>query len=183
MPANGRPPVPLGLQVHPTQPILYVGFVLAGEVGVYTYDPAGHLTFVRAVTDVGDPVDGLNGAGPCWLLVNAAGTRLYISNNFDNTVVVFDLTNPLNPVQIQRVVLAQGAGNASPFQLALDTREDFLHVVTQAVPGQNPLVANGLNVLRVAADGTLKLADFMPLPSTDGSRPQGVAAKSISSED
>jgi hypothetical protein len=61
--------------------------------------------------------------------------------------------------------------------LALDAGGKFLHVGTQAVPGQDPTIANGLNVLRVAADGTLTLTDFVPLPSLDGSRPQGVAAK------
>ena len=127
-PPNAGPPVPLGLQLHPTQPILYVGFVLAQEVGVFTFDSQGKLTFVRTIPD--------SGKGPCWLLVNAAGTRLYISNNFDNTVVVYDLSTPLNPVQIQSVTLPQGLANASPFQLTLDRNEHFLHVVTQQRRGK-----------------------------------------------
>src|SRR5262249_34864337 len=117
------------------------------------------------------------GSGPCWLLANAAGTRLYVSNNFENKVGVFDLTQPLHPAKIQTFTLAQGAGNAAPFQLALDKDDRFLHVVTQAAPGQDPLTANALIVLKIAADGTLSPADFVPLPSLDGSRPQGVAAK------
>jgi 6-phosphogluconolactonase (cycloisomerase 2 family) len=162
--------IPLGLQVHPTQPILFVGFVLDQAVGIYAFGPQGQLVFMNAVTGVG--------MGPCWLLTNSAGTRLYTANNFDNSVSVFDITSPFFPVKLQQVTLAQGPNNAAPFQLTFDEDEEFLHVVTQAAaPGQSPLLANGLNVLKVAADGTLTVVDFVPLPSFDGSRPQGVAAK------
>jgi hypothetical protein len=139
-------------------------------MGVYTYDDAGRLTFVRAVTNVG--------AGPCWFLTNAAGTRLYVSNNFENSIAVFDINDPLNPVRIQKATLAQGANNAAPFQIALDSGGRFLHVVTQkATASQDPLTANGLNVLKVNPDGTLTLSDFVAFPSVDGTRPQGVAAR------
>jgi 6-phosphogluconolactonase (cycloisomerase 2 family) len=162
--------VPLGLQIHPTLPVLYCGFVLDQAFGIYVFDPNGKLTFVKAVTGVG--------SGPCWFLINAAGTRLYTSNNFDNSVSVFDITNPLNPVKIQQVTLAQGPAAASPFQLALDKKGKFLHVVTQAATAtQDPFLANGLNVLKVLPDGRLVVVDFVPIPSGDGSRPQGVAAK------
>ena len=162
--------VPLGLQIHPTQPILYVGFVLDEAFGVYTFDQTGKLTFVKAVTGVG--------SGPCWFLTNAAGNRLYTSNNFDNSVSVFDISNPLNPVKMQQVTLAQGKAAASPFQLALDKKGQFLHVVTQAATAtQDPFLANGLNVLKVLPDGRLVVVDFVPLPYADGSRPQGVAAQ------
>jgi hypothetical protein len=163
-------PIPLGVQQHPTQPILYVGFVLDKSFGVYSYNAAGTMTFVRAVTGVG--------SGPCWFLTNQAGTRLYVSNNFDNSVSVFDITSPLNPVKIQQITLAQGPSNAAPFQLALDASERYLHVLTQAAAmGQNPETANGLNVLAVASNGTLRVVEFVALPFYDGSRPQGVVAK------
>src|SRR5262249_13382647 len=73
---TGAPPLPLGLWVHPTQQILYVGFVTISKVGVYQYNNRGQLTFVRAVND--------SGAAVCWLLVNKAGTRLYASNTGDS---------------------------------------------------------------------------------------------------
>jgi 6-phosphogluconolactonase (cycloisomerase 2 family) len=169
-PAPAMMGIPLGLQVHPTMPILYNGFVVDKALGVFVFDPQGHLALANVVNNVG--------AGPCWILSNAAGTRLYVSNNFENTVGVFDITNPLAPVQIQRVTLAQGLNNAAPFQLALDQSERFLHVVTQrAATSQDPLLANGLNVLKVNPDGTLTVVEFIALPSFDGSRPQGVAAK------
>jgi DNA-binding beta-propeller fold protein YncE len=163
-------PVPLGLQVHPTQPVLYVGFVLDKSFGVYVFGQQGQMGFFKAVSGVG--------SGPCWFVTNDAGTRLYISNNFDNSVSVYDITNALNPVKLQQITLAQGPSNAAPFQLALDKQNRFLHVVTQAAtPMQDPALANGLNVLRVAPDGTLTVVEFIALPSRDGSRPQGVVAK------
>jgi 6-phosphogluconolactonase (cycloisomerase 2 family) len=166
-------PVPLGLQVHPRLPILYVGFVLDNAFGVYTYDPDGTLHFQRAILKTGDDT-----GGPCWFLVNSAGTRMYVSNNFENTIAVYDLADPLNPRRIQLVPLPQGPSNAAPFQIALDAKDNFLHVVTQrAVAAQDPHTANALVVLRVAGDGTLAVTDFVPLPSDNGSRPQGVAAK------
>jgi 6-phosphogluconolactonase (cycloisomerase 2 family) len=165
--------IPLGLQVHPKLPILYVGFVLDNAFGVYTYDHDGALHFQRAIVKTGD-----GSGGPCWFLVNSAGTRMYVSNNFENTIAVYDLADPLAPRRIQLVTLPQGPNNAAPFQIALDAKDNFLHVVTQrAAAAQDPHTANGLVVLRVAGDGTLATTDFVPLPSDNGSRPQGVAAK------
>src|SRR5579884_1928060 len=126
------PPVPLGLASYPSLPILYVGFVLDQAIGVYVYDEDGNFTFVNTVNNVG--------SGPCWLLPNADGSRMYVSNNFENKIGVFDITHPLDPVKIQTFTLPQGAGNAAPFQLALDEDNRFLHVVTQATPGQDPAV-------------------------------------------
>jgi hypothetical protein len=59
---------PLGMRTHPSLPILYVDITPISEVAVYTYDPQGHLTFVRTVADAG--------RGPCWAIVNHAGTYL-----------------------------------------------------------------------------------------------------------
>ena len=162
--------IPLGLQVHPKLNVLYVGFVLDSAMGVYTYDTDGKLHFVRAVLNVG--------AGPCWFLSNAAGDRLFVSNNFANSIAVFDITQPLNPVKLATTTLPQGASNAAPFQIALDRGERFLHVVTQrATAAQDQLTANALIVLAVARDGTLIETAFVPIPSTTGDRPQGVAAR------
>ncbi len=163
-------PVPLGLQVHPTQPILYVGFVLDKAFGVYVLGENGVMVFVKAVS--------ISGSGPCWLLTNDAGTRLYTCNNFDNTVSVFDITSPFDPVLLQQVRLPQGLNAASPFQLAFDRQNRFLHVVTQAATSkQDPELANGVVVLSVDGNGMLRVVDFVPIPSSNGSRPQGIAAR------
>jgi 6-phosphogluconolactonase (cycloisomerase 2 family) len=165
---TGSPPFPLGLAVHPTRRLLYADFVTINRVGVYRYNEAGDLKFVRSVKD--------SGKAPCWALVNRAGTRLYASNTADASVSVFDIDrDPTEPVEIQRVPLRT---TGSCFQFALDPSESFLHVVTQQAAPSQDVTANGLNVLRVEADGTLTEVPSSPthLPVPNLVRPQGVAA-------
>ncbi len=165
---TGDPPLPLGLAVHPTRKILYVDFVTISKVGVYQYNQRGRLSFVRAVAD--------SGAAPCWALVNKAGTRLYASNTGDSSVSVFDISrDPTTPVEIQHVKLNT---TGSCFQFALDSKEKFLHVVTQGASTTSPPSANGLNVLSVGADGKLTEVPSSPtiLPVPAMVRPQGVRA-------
>jgi 6-phosphogluconolactonase (cycloisomerase 2 family) len=161
-------PLPLGLAVHPTAGLLYVDFVTISQVGVYRYSRRGELTFLRSVPD--------SGMAPCWALVNKAGSRLYASNTGDSSISVFDISqDPANPVEIQHVKL-RTTGNC--FQFKLDSKEKFLHVVTQGTSLTSPASANGLNVLNVAADGTLTEVPSSPtiLPVGPMVRPQGVAA-------
>jgi 6-phosphogluconolactonase (cycloisomerase 2 family) len=165
---TGAAPLPLGLAVHPTQKILYVGFVTINRVGVYRYDSRGHLKFLLTVPD--------SGAAVCWLTVNKAATRLYASNTGDSSVSVFDISgDPTMPIEIQRVKL-KTTGNC--FQFALDSKDKFLHVITQGTSPSSPASANALHVLSVAADGTLTEVPSSPtvLPVPRMVRPQGVAA-------
>jgi len=163
---TGRPPIPLGLQVHPRLPILYVGFVTINRLGVYTYNPStGALNFVKTVAN--------SGQAPCWIITNKAGTRLYTTNSVDNSVTVYNIADPTTPVQIQRVVL-NGVGSA--VQLALDETESFLHVVDRR-NSPNTVEGNGLHILKVNQDGTLNEVDSspLPLPSIENSFSQGIA--------
>lgn len=163
---SGRPPFPLGLQVHPRQPILYVGFVTINRVGVYNYNPTtGALNFLKTVPN--------SGLAPCWIIVNRAGTRLYTANSVDNSLSVYDLVDPTTPVQIQKVTL-KGVGSAT--QLTLDETESFLHVVARR-NSPNTVEGNGLHVLKVNRDGTLNEVDSSPLslPSVENSFSQGIA--------
>lgn len=165
---TNAPHLPLGLAAHPLFPILYVGFTPISRVGVYQYDAAGNLNFLRTVAD--------SGAAVCWLEVNRAGTRLYASNTGDNSISVFDLSNPTDPVEIQHLVL-NGVG--SSFQIALDDKEQFFHVVDQRSNASTPVgQGNSLHVLRVNPDGTLVEVASSPtiLVLPDGTRPQGVVA-------
>jgi len=165
---TGAPPLPLGLAVHPTQKLLYVDFVTISRIAVYRYDMKGQLDFLRTVAD--------SGQGPCWALVNKAGTRLYASNTGDASISVYDISfDPTKPIEIQHVKL-RTTGNC--FQFALDSREKFLHVVTQGGSLMSPPTANGLNVLSVAPDGTLTEVPSSPtiLPVPNMVRPQGVRA-------
>lgn len=165
---TGAPALPLGLAVHPTKRLLYVDFVTINRIGIYRYNQAGDLQYLRSVPD--------SGKAPCWALVNKAGTRLYVSNTADSSVSVFDLAlDPTEPIEIQKVSLKT---TGSCFEFALDSAEKFLHVVTQqASPTQN-VTANGLNVLAVGPDGKLTEVPSSPtlLPVPNLVRPQGVAA-------
>lgn len=165
---TGAPALPLGLAVHPTKRLLYVDFVTINRIGIYRYNQAGNLQYLRSVPD--------SGKAPCWALVNKAGTRLYVSNTADSSVSVFDLAlDPTEPIEIQKVSLKT---TGSCFEFALDSAEKFLHVVTQqASPTQN-VTANGLNVLAVGPDGKLTEVPSSPtlLPVPNLVRPQGVAA-------
>ncbi|MEO6238277.1 MAG: hypothetical protein ABIQ52_14865 [Vicinamibacterales bacterium] len=162
--------LPLGLAAHPAQPLVYVGFVTVNRIGLYTYDERGHLTFIHSVAD--------SGAAVCWLVTNAAGTRLYASNTGDNSISVYDTSSPFNPVEIQHLVLT---GSGSAFQIALDPVEAYLYVVTQRATVETPLgEGNNLHVLSInEATGRLSQnahsitrLDVQPL----GTRPQGVVA-------
>jgi 6-phosphogluconolactonase (cycloisomerase 2 family) len=165
---TGAPPLPLGLAVHPRRNLLYVDFVTINRIGVYAYDEKGKLRFLRSVPD--------SGKAACWALVNNAGTRLYASNTGDSSISVFDIsTDAAQPVEIQHLPLRT---TGSCFQFKLDSTESFLHVVTQQAAATKPASANGLNVLRVAPDGTLTEVPSSPtiLPVPPMVRPQGVAA-------
>jgi 6-phosphogluconolactonase (cycloisomerase 2 family) len=169
---TGAPPFPLGLAVHPTQPLLYVGFVTINQVGVYQYNEHGKLNFLRSVPDSGN--------GVCWLLVNHAGTRLYASNTGDPSVSVFDVSNdPTTPVEIQKVNLNVVPGSSpGGFQFGLDSSGKFLHVVSQQDSATSTSAANALHVFSVGQDGTLTEVPSSPtlLPVPNLVRRQGVAA-------
>jgi Lactonase, 7-bladed beta-propeller len=165
---TGAAAQPLGLAVHPTESLLYVGFVLVNKLGVYRYNNEGNLHFLRTV-----PVSGQL---PCWVLLNRAATRLYTSNTLDPSISVYDISSdPSTPLEIQTVTL-RSTGNS--VQFALDSTEKFLHVVTQGQSLTTPPSANAMNILAVASDGTLTEVSSSPtiLPVASMVRPQGVKA-------
>jgi 6-phosphogluconolactonase (cycloisomerase 2 family) len=165
---TGAPPLPLGLAAHPEEPLLYVGFVTINRLGVYRYNGAGDLRFLRTVPNSGHAL--------CWVLVNKAGTRLYTSNTGDPSVSVYDISrDPAEPVEIQRVNLRSTGGG---FEFGLDSTESFLHVVTQQSAPTSDVTANALHVLKVGPDGRLTEVPSSPtlLPVPNLTRPQGVAA-------
>jgi 6-phosphogluconolactonase (cycloisomerase 2 family) len=180
----------IGLQTHPTQPILYAGFTLAprsdtpvtfmtGKLGVYRYNMgSGKLSFVRAA--------GNSGNGLCWIILNRAGTRIYTVNTFDNSVSVYDATDPLNPAEIQHYHMIDNTGG--PSSLVLDSSERFLYVVSQRLepdcamppvfPCSIPAIANAIHVLKVNTDGKVtEVGPFTPVsPLVNGDTTiQGIA--------
>jgi 6-phosphogluconolactonase (cycloisomerase 2 family) len=165
---SGAPPLPLGLAVHPTQPLLYVGFVTINRIGIYSYKKSGALNFLRTVPDSGN--------GVCWLTMNKQATRLYASNTGDPSVSVYDLTvDPSEPIEIQKVTMNTKGGG---YQFALDSSEKFLHVVIQQNSANATVTDNALHVFSVGSDGKLTEVPSSPtvLPVPNLVRPQGVAA-------
>lgn len=146
----------LGLSAQPGGGVLYGQAVDTGELVTYRYDDSGRLSFVGATADPGAYL-------PCWSLVNAAGTRLYTDNAGNNTMSVFDLTNPEQPRLLQ-VVTLKDAGN--PWDLRMDPTGRFIFVLDAR--DRQDLVpigeGNELHTLVVNADGTLTEAAVSPVP-------------------
>jgi 6-phosphogluconolactonase (cycloisomerase 2 family) len=167
--AGTTAPLPLGMAVHPVRRLFYVCLVNINGLATYAYDRPGAFLSLNSVPNTGH--------APCWVVVNAAGTKLYTGNTGDNSVSVYDLSNdPTTPVQIQQVTLKL-MGN--PFQIGLDPEGKFLHVVTQRGSASLPASANALHVLKVDSQGLLKEVDSSPTTLSvpnDGTRPQGVVA-------
>lgn len=165
---DGTKPLPLGLWSHPHRPILYVGFVTVNKLGVYTYDSMGKLSFVRTVPN--------SGAAICWLRTNTEGTRLYTSNTGDNTISVYDTTEPLRPVEIQKLKL-KDVGSA--FQITVDPSGRWLYVVTQRATPDIPLGRGStLHILEISLQNGTLTEERSPiqLPVPPAVRPRGVEA-------
>lgn len=179
--AGGMPegtPLALGLALHPTQKILYVGFVLRKQIGVYTYDDTGALTYVTNAA--------VSGPAPCWVRVDPAGKFAYTTDTGNNSVSVLDLTNPMAPTEIQNLVLNDkgpdydGGGMASPtsqtYEESLSPDGKYLFVLSQDTnPDLTVTDGNVLHVLSIGADGKVTETSDVKLALGQGVRPQGVA--------
>jgi 6-phosphogluconolactonase (cycloisomerase 2 family) len=158
---------PLGMRTHPNLPILYVDITPISEVAVYRYDEKGVLSFVRAVSD--------SGAAPCWAVVNHTGTRLYVTNTGDNSIAVYDLTDPLNPEEIQHFVMDATTGAA--FSTVIDQSDEWLYVSSEQSSSTATPAANAFHTLKVAPDGTLTepfSPTVLPIDGTVPVRAQGI---------
>jgi 6-phosphogluconolactonase (cycloisomerase 2 family) len=159
---------PLGMRTHPFLPILYVDITPISMVAVYTYDPQGRLTFVRAVSDAG--------AAPCWAIVNHAGTYLYATNTGDHSIEVYSLADPLNPTEVQHFVMDSDIGGAV-FSTVIDHSDEWIYVSNEQSTSTASVSANAFHALKVAADGTLSEPfppTVLPVTSTPPVRVQGI---------
>jgi hypothetical protein len=179
------PAVALNAITHPRANALYVGFPTRNQLGVYTYNSnTGAISFVTAVPS--------SGQGIGWFLINAGGTRLYAVNSTSASISVFDLANPLAPVETSSLLLKDASGSpfvdangvtqtitSQPFQLAFDPDQTHIYVISQRVTtNTSDLTGNFLHVLEIAADGTLAEntdpIDLRNAGVAPGARPQGV---------
>jgi DNA-binding beta-propeller fold protein YncE len=136
-------------------------------VAVYRYNERGRLSFVRAVPD--------SGKAACWAVVNHAGTRFYATNTGDNSISVFDLTDPLNPAEIQHFIMADTTG--APFSTVIDSSDQFLYVSSERASPTATRKANAFHTLKVNSDGTLSepfLPTVLPIGGTVPVRAQGI---------
>jgi hypothetical protein len=166
------PALPLGLQLHPRFPILYVGLVTINQIGVYIFGPDGKLQFVDAV-DNPAPTN-------CWIITNKAGTRMYVADTLTNQITTYDIgSNPLVPVSVGATQL-QGTGRV--FELALSDDGQYLYAISQQGEATGSANDNALHVLQLSSDGnslteiqTGLLPQFVANTPT-GTRWQGVVA-------
>ncbi len=117
---NGSNALVLGLWANPRAPYVYAGLVVNNLLATYRINELGQLTLVGTATD--------SGQGLCWLRTSRDGHYLYASNTGDQSISVFDLSNPAHPVEIQHVV-AGGVGGFNQF--SLDPGENFLYVLQE----------------------------------------------------
>ena len=158
---------PLGMRTHPSLPILYVDITGLSEVAVYRYDGNGIPSFVRTVSD--------SGKAPCWAIVNHAGTRLYTTNTGDNSIEVYDLTDPFNPVDIQHFVMASTTG--AVFSTVIDNSDGWIYVSNEQSSASATTAANAFHTLQVNSDGTLTepfAPTVLPIGGTVPVRAQGI---------
>jgi 6-phosphogluconolactonase (cycloisomerase 2 family) len=153
----------LGEVVHPTQAILYAALPADSQVGVYTYSPGtGLITFQTTVANPGQLA--------CWLAINSTGTRLYSGESMSNSITVYDLTNPLLPVQLQHITLTFTITSSGVTNLRFDPTGQFLYAIS------NETAESSLHVFNVASDGTLsETITPVVLPVPFGNYPIGLA--------
>lgn len=153
----------LGEVVHPTQAILYAALPADSQIAVYTFSVATGLMTLQ--TTVANP-----GQLPCWLAINAAGTRLYSAESATNSITVYDLTNPLLPVQLQHITLKTTMSGSSVTNMRFDPTGNFLYAIS------NQTNESSLHVFNVASDGTLtENLNPIAVPVPAGNYPMGLA--------
>ncbi|GAB2553522.1 lactonase family protein [Spirosoma areae] len=168
----------LGLWQHPSGSVLYVGNPLQGKVGVYAINATtGALSLQTSVPA---------GKAACWIRTNKAGDHMYVLNSGDNTVQVYNTSNPLAPASMQTLELKNsgptypGPGGApfktsQPFSLVFSSSETILYVVNQHTNKDFSIGNyNYLHTLKIAADGRVtEDADPLQLPVPNTVRPKG----------
>jgi 6-phosphogluconolactonase (cycloisomerase 2 family) len=153
----------LGEVLHPTQPILYAALPADSQIAVYQYSiGTGLMTFQTTVANPGSLA--------CWLAINSTGTRLYSGESASNSITVYDLTNPLLPVQLQHLTLTPTTTGSSVTVMRFDPTGQFLYAIS------NSPTTSSLHVMNVASDGTMtESVAPLTLPVPSGNFPIGLA--------
>jgi hypothetical protein len=170
------------LTVHPTQHVVYGADpfldvplptgppgIGGGAILSFTYDAAGTLS------RVGQPAPA-TGVLNKSLLINPAGSRMYVLGEGDDTVTVMDLSYAQFPVQTTQLRLADPGATFRPTffsrdlassgaaDQAFDPTGQYLYVLSHRNnPDPSVQGLNRLHILKVGADGTVT----EPGPSVD----------------
>ena len=158
----------LGIADSPAEKVVYIGMATVNKIAVYSYDDTGRLTFIRAV-----PLPGA--VLPCWLHLNAAGTRLYTANAGNNTMSVLDTSNPTDPRAMQTIDLH---ANGNPWDFSIDPTGKLIFLIDpRARMNVPPGEGQGLHTLLINSDGTLTEPSYSPapVPAALGQNPYGMA--------
>ena len=175
-PAPPIPPFVLGLQVHPTQKLLYAGFVVASALATYSYDDQGNMTQIGLTPSGNSEFPNPPGSGLCWISISPNAKNLYSSDAITNQIDAYSIaSDPAHPVRIQTVDL-QGIKNpadfpftgtyfdTTPFQSRVSDDGNFLFVVSHQVT--NTLASangNALHILKIGTGGMLTEIPSSPL--------------------
>ena len=107
--------------------------------------------------------------------MNHTGTRLYATNTGDNSVEVYDLTDPFDPAEIQHFAMASNTG--AVFSTVIDQTDQWLYVTSEQSSATATPEASGFHALKVGADGTLSepfAPAVLPIGGTVPVRSQGI---------
>lgn len=165
-PPNGG--LALGLTTVPGSQYIYTGLPNINELGVYKYDTSGQLSFVSAIPNSGQAL--------CWIVPSDDGRFLVTANTGDDSVSVYDLSNPALPKEIQHVSLG-GIGAATELSFSPDGK--YVYVLEQEFSPDSSGKSNLLHVLSFNnQDGRIQnLPDkTITLPVAAKTRPFGVVS-------
>jgi DNA-binding beta-propeller fold protein YncE len=106
--------------------------------------------------------------------VNKAGTRIYTDNAGNNTMTVYDISDPMNPKQIQLLKLKN---DGNPWDVRFDPTEKYIFMVDpRARDNVKPGSGQEIHSLTVAPDGMLtEPTDPAPIPVELQNNPIGMA--------
>ncbi len=164
------PKLAFGIGVHPTQSYVYYTATVSERIAIYTYDPAGNMTFVKAVDNPGV-------AAPCWNTVTPNGRYMYTANRVTKDVTAWRISPDgadLTRLGDYKLPEAGGTGNMA---VSADGRTLFVNAAHDDadIPFETPDDGNFVEAFRINGDGSLRALSVAALPVRFSTIPLGLA--------